>query len=42
MTHGISNLDHYCTSYMLEKPQYGQVPYMYGAIFEHDKVHILR
>jgi hypothetical protein len=34
MTHGTSNLDQYCTSYMLEKPQCGHVFYMYGIVFE--------
>jgi hypothetical protein len=34
MSHGTPNLDQYCTSYMLEKPQYGHVFYMYGIIFE--------
>jgi hypothetical protein len=34
MTHGTPNLDQYCTSYMLEKPQHGHVFYMYGVVFE--------
>jgi hypothetical protein len=34
MTHGTSNLDQYCTSYMFEKPQYDHVFYMYGVVFE--------
>jgi hypothetical protein len=42
MIHGTSNLDHYCISYMFEVPQYGRVFYMYSAIFEHERVHILK
>jgi hypothetical protein len=34
MTHGTPNLDQYCTSYMLEKQQYGHVFYVYGVVFE--------
>jgi hypothetical protein len=42
MTHGNPNVEHYCTSYMLEKPQYGHVFYMHGVVFEHNMVHIFK
>jgi hypothetical protein len=35
-------LEHYCSSYMLEKPQYSHVFYIHGVVFEHDMVHILK
>jgi hypothetical protein len=42
MTHGSTNLGHYCTAHMLEKSQNGHIFYMYGAVFEQDKIYILR
>jgi hypothetical protein len=42
MTHEYPNLEHYYTSYMLEKPQYSHVFYMHGVVFEHDMIHIFK
>jgi len=40
MTHGASNLDHYCTSCISEKLQNVHIFNLYGIVFEHDDVYI--
>jgi len=37
MTHGTSNLNHYCTSSMSKNQQNGHMFYKYVVVFEYDK-----